>query len=74
MTRSVAFVGRWASFKDVVVLMHDRGVSAVPVLAGPGRVVGVVSEADLLPTEELRDSPATGYALLPPADRPDGSA
>lgn len=68
MTRSVAAVGRWASFKDVVGLMHDREVSALPVLAGPGRVVGVVSEADLLPTEELRDSPEKGYALLPPAE------
>ncbi|MGY5052183.1 CBS domain-containing protein [Streptomyces sp. 900105755] len=68
MTSPVASVGRWASFKDVVDLMHDRGVSALPVLAGAGRVVGVVSEADLLPTEELRDSPEAGYALLPPAD------
>ncbi|MEU5152574.1 CBS domain-containing protein, partial [Streptomyces yangpuensis] len=29
-------------------------VSAVPVLEGEGRVVGVVSEADLLPKEEFR--------------------
>lgn len=31
-------------------------VSALPVLAGEGRVVGVVSEADLLPKEEFRES------------------
>ena len=37
-------------------MMHDCKVSALPVLEGEGRVVGVVSEADLLPKEECRDS------------------
>ncbi|MFE0514124.1 CBS domain-containing protein [Streptomyces sp. NPDC058964] len=69
MTHTVASVGRWASFKVIVEMMQDRGVSALPVLEGEGRVVGVVSEADLLPTEELRDSPEGGYAVLRrPAD------
>ncbi|MEU1406747.1 CBS domain-containing protein [Streptomyces sp. NPDC005728] len=68
MTHTVAAVGRWASFKDIVGMMQDWRVSALPVLEGEGRVVGVVSEADLLPTEELRDSPEKGYALLHPAD------
>jgi CBS domain-containing protein len=56
MTHSVAAVGRDAPFKDVVTLMEERKVSALPVLEGEGRVVGVVSEADLLPKEEFRDS------------------
>ncbi|MFF4561998.1 CBS domain-containing protein [Streptomyces sp. NPDC001435] len=69
MTQTVASVGRSASFKVIVEMMQDWGVSALPVLEGEGRVVGVVSEADLLPTEELRDSPEEGYALLRrPAD------
>ncbi|MEU5536189.1 CBS domain-containing protein [Streptomyces sp. NPDC020362] len=69
MTHTVASVGRRASFKVIVELMQDWQVSALPVLEGEGRVVGVVSEADLLPTEELRDSPEEGYALLRrPAD------
>ncbi|MFF0041565.1 CBS domain-containing protein [Streptomyces mirabilis] len=69
MTHTVASVGRWASFKVMVGMMQDWQVSALPVLEGEGRVVGVVSEADLLPTEELRDSPEEGYALLRrPAD------
>ncbi|ANP50614.1 CBS domain-containing protein [Streptomyces griseochromogenes] len=69
MTRTVAFVGRRASFKVIVQMMQDREVSALPVLEGEGRVVGVVSEADLLPTEEFRDSPEEGCALLRrPAD------
>ncbi|MEU9991818.1 CBS domain-containing protein [Streptomyces sp. NPDC048045] len=69
MTHTVASVGRRASFKAVVELMQDWQVSALPVLEGEGRVVGVVSEADLLPAEELRDSPEDGYAPLGrPAD------
>ncbi|MEV6762111.1 CBS domain-containing protein [Streptomyces sp. NPDC051105] len=56
MTHTVAAVGRDAPFKDVVTMMEERKVSALPVLEGGGRVIGVVSEADLLPKEELRDS------------------
>ncbi|GAA2539941.1 CBS domain-containing protein [Streptomyces levis] len=56
MTHTVVAVGRDAPFKDVVKLMQEWKVSAVPVLAGEGRVIGVVSEADLLLKEEFRDS------------------
>ncbi|MGW3989200.1 CBS domain-containing protein [Streptomyces sp. NPDC004830] len=56
MTHTVVAVGRDAPFKDVVTLMQEWKVSAVPVLAGEGRVIGVVSEADLLLKEEFRDS------------------
>ncbi|MFJ1811181.1 MULTISPECIES: CBS domain-containing protein [unclassified Streptomyces] len=55
MTRAVVAVGRDALFKDIVRLMEGWKVSALPVLEGDGRVVGVVSEADLLPKEEFRD-------------------
>ncbi|GGR96578.1 hypothetical protein GCM10010269_39290 [Streptomyces humidus] len=56
MTRTVAAVGRGAAFKEMVQLMQDWRISALPVIEGEGRVVGVVSEADLLPKEEFRDS------------------
>ncbi|MEU6772305.1 CBS domain-containing protein [Streptomyces sp. NPDC046759] len=56
MTRAVVAVGSKALFKDVVERMVRWEVSALPVLEGDGRVVGVVSEADLLPKEEFRDS------------------
>ncbi|WP_405623248.1 CBS domain-containing protein [Streptomyces sp. NBC_00076] len=56
MTHTVAAVGRSATFKEIVQLMQDWKVSALPVVEGEGRVVGVVSEADLLPKEEFRDS------------------
>ncbi|MFF5439254.1 CBS domain-containing protein [Streptomyces achromogenes] len=55
MSHTVAAVGRRAAFTEIVQLMQDWKVSALPVLEGEGRVVGVVSEADLLPKEEFRD-------------------
>ncbi|MGW4561138.1 CBS domain-containing protein [Streptomyces sp. NPDC004561] len=64
MTQTVAAVGRRAPFKEIVELMQDWQVSALPVIEGEGRVVGVVSEADLLPKEELRDDPDAGYLQL----------
>ncbi|MGA5880231.1 CBS domain-containing protein [Streptomyces cellulosae] len=54
MTRTV--VGRDASFKEIVQTVQRWKVSAMPVLDQEERVVGVVSEADLLPEEEFRDS------------------
>lgn len=56
MTHTVAAIGRGAPFKEIVRMMQDWKVSALPVLEGEGRVVGVVSEADLLHKEEFRDS------------------
>ncbi|MFF4749381.1 CBS domain-containing protein [Streptomyces sp. NPDC002514] len=56
MTHAVVAVGRAAPFKDVVERMARWKVSALPVVVGDGRVIGVVSEADLLPKEEFRDA------------------
>ncbi|KUO06356.1 hypothetical protein AQJ67_02070 [Streptomyces caeruleatus] len=55
MTLPVVAVGRDARFKEIVRAMEQWKVSAVPVLEGDGRVIGVVSEADVLPKEEFRD-------------------
>ncbi|MFF3763940.1 CBS domain-containing protein [Streptomyces sp. NPDC001922] len=55
MTLTVVAVGRDAPFKEIVRTMEQWKVSALPVLEGEGRVIGVVSEADLLPKEEFRD-------------------
>ncbi|MEV6579749.1 CBS domain-containing protein [Streptomyces sp. NPDC051582] len=59
MTHTAVAIGREASYKEIVELMHQWEVSAVPVLEGEGRVVGVVSEADLLPKEEFRRTDPT---------------
>ncbi|MFG2396169.1 CBS domain-containing protein [Streptomyces lydicus] len=56
MTETVAAVDREARFKEIVETMEQWKVSALPVLAAEGRVVGVVSEADLLPKEEFREA------------------
>ncbi|MGY5014840.1 CBS domain-containing protein [Streptomyces sp. 900105755] len=63
MTRDPVAVDRDAPFKDVVTLMDRRKVSTLPVLEGGGRVVGVVSEADLarargVTAGELMNAPA----------------
>ncbi|MFC9266904.1 CBS domain-containing protein [Streptomyces zhihengii] len=59
MTSTVVAVGLEARFKEIAAAMTQWRVTAVPVLEEEGRVVGVVSEADLLHKEELRDSEAT---------------
>ncbi|WP_019072592.1 CBS domain-containing protein [Streptomyces hokutonensis] len=64
MTRTVATVVRGAAFKDIVRTMQERKVSALPVLDAADRVIGIVSEADLLPKEEFRDSDPDRYTQL----------
>ncbi|MFF4759284.1 CBS domain-containing protein [Streptomyces sp. NPDC001292] len=56
MTTTVVALAGGAMFKEIVRTMEQWGVSAMPVLDGRGRVLGVVSEADLLRKEELRDN------------------
>lgn len=55
MTAEVVSVGRDTPFREIVRIQQQSNVSAVPVVNGDGEVVGVVSEADLLPKEEFRD-------------------
>ncbi|MEV5787911.1 CBS domain-containing protein [Streptomyces sp. NPDC052287] len=64
MTHTVASIGRRANFKEIVELMEQWNVSALPVLEGEGRVIGVVSEADLLPKEEFRDRDPDRFTQL----------
>ncbi|MEI5525646.1 CBS domain-containing protein [Streptomyces brasiliscabiei] len=64
MTRTVATVGRGTAFKEIVRLMRERRISAVPVVEAGARVVGIVSEADLLPKEEFRDNDPDRYTQL----------
>ncbi|MFB7504843.1 CBS domain-containing protein [Streptomyces broussonetiae] len=69
MTRRVVALRVGAAFKDIVKTMREWRVSALPVLDDTGRVVGVVSEADLLPKEEYRRDNPDGYGLVQqPAD------
>ncbi|MBZ9594289.1 CBS domain-containing protein [Streptomyces erythrochromogenes] len=55
MTTQVVAVTPSTGFKDIAAAMERWKVSALPVIEGEGRVVGVVSEADLLPKEEFHE-------------------
>ncbi|HEY7050433.1 MAG TPA: CBS domain-containing protein [Jatrophihabitantaceae bacterium] len=48
MTRDVASVHEDTSFKDVVATLEMNRVSALPVIDDQGKVLGIVSESDLL--------------------------
>lgn len=63
MTREVISADVETSFKELVQLLEDNGISAVPVLDG-GYPVGVVSEADLVPKEEFRGGTAEAPGLF----------
>ncbi|HEY6706029.1 MAG TPA: CBS domain-containing protein [Actinomycetota bacterium] len=60
MTQDVVSVDEHAPFKDVAMLITERRVSALPVLDREGRVLGIVSEADLLLKEEFPEGSASG--------------
>lgn len=55
MTREVVSVSPEAGYAEIVAKLVDHAVSAAPVVDGTGRVIGVVSEADLLPRVEVTD-------------------
>ena len=52
MTTPPCTVSPDAEFKDIAALLAREGISAVPVVDEHGALLGVVSEADLLPKEE----------------------
>ncbi|MFE3107263.1 CBS domain-containing protein [Kitasatospora indigofera] len=61
MTHAVVAVGRDATFREVLDTLQRWKVSAVPVLAGDGRVIGVVSEADLLTVQDREPDRADAF-------------
>jgi len=55
MTAEVVAVRRETTFKEMAAVLRRYRVSALPVVDDAGRVIGVVSEADLLAKEALSD-------------------
>jgi CBS domain-containing protein len=58
MTRDVVTVGEETPYLEITRLLADSGASAVPVVDSAHRVLGIVSEADLLHKVEFGDSNA----------------
>jgi CBS domain-containing protein len=57
MTTRVIWVHQDASFRDMAAALREHRVSAFPVLDKAGKVIGVVSEADMLAKEALDSEP-----------------
>ncbi len=64
MTTKVATIGAGATVREAAKLMLERGVSALPVLDEKGRVVGIVSEGDLVRRQELGTETTGAWWLL----------
>lgn len=56
MTQTVLSVRPEAPLKEVALLLSDHRISGLPVVDADGKVVGVVSEADLLMKEQGPDA------------------
>ena len=68
MSTDVAVATPGTSLRDVLELLTARGVSGLPVVDANGRVVGVISQADILATTASR--PTTNeiaHLLMPDA-------
>jgi CBS-domain-containing membrane protein len=57
-------VSKNASFREIAAKLRECRVSALPVLDADGKVIGVVSEADLLVKEAVADEPNVVWGLL----------
>ena len=62
MAADVVFVEQSTSVADVARLMVEHAISGIPVVEG-GRVVGIVTERDLVAQEMEVDAPAYGTFL-----------
>jgi CBS domain-containing protein len=61
MVSPVITVVEDATVRDVARLLIDKRISAVPVIDGAGKLVGIVTEADLMRrTEAGRNAPIPG--------------
>ena len=58
MARDVVSVLPDASVREIASLMLARRISGVPVIDAEGRVLGIVSEGDLIRRPEIETEPA----------------
>jgi CBS domain-containing protein len=57
MTTRVIWVKKDATFREMAVALREHRISAFPVVDDDHKVIGVVSQADLLTKEALDDEP-----------------
>ncbi|MEV6208945.1 CBS domain-containing protein [Kitasatospora sp. NPDC051914] len=76
MTRHVVRVAPETGFREIVAVLAEFDITAVPVVDSADRPVGIVSEADLLRTlaaQDDDDPPASGTAEAWSAEGPAGA-
>src|SRR6266487_3278558 len=64
MTTRVIWVKKDATFREMAVALREHRVSAFPVVDDDRKVIGVVSEADMLNKEALIDEPGMISGIL----------
>jgi CBS domain-containing protein len=64
MTTRVIWVRKDATFREMAVALRKHRVSAFPVLGDEDKVIGVVSEADMLTKEALDGEPGVFSSIL----------
>lgn len=69
MSREVITVGPEASIHTAAQLMVDHGVSGLPVLDQDGRLVGVISEGDLIVRQKPRAWPKWWHLFFRDGER-----
>ncbi|BCW98023.1 MAG: CBS domain-containing protein [Armatimonadota bacterium] len=67
MTREVITVSADATLREVAEILTQAGISGAPVVDADGRLVGIISESDLLNEEKRREAlPRTAlYGAVP---------
>lgn len=71
MTRSVVTVRTDTSVADAAALLRDHGITSMPVLDEDDRVIGIVSEVDLL-RDRMPHDPRSHLRPIPPGGREPG--
>jgi CBS domain-containing protein len=64
MTTRVVWVKKDATFREMAAALREHRVSAFPVVDDDRKVIGVVSEADMLNKEALGDEPSMIGGIL----------
>src|SRR5215472_1494924 len=64
MTTRVIWVKKDATFREMAIALRDHRVSAFPVIDDDNKVIGIVSEADMLTKEALDGEPGMISGIL----------